>query len=189
MWNCSFKILDKNTKHLRANKIRSAAVLLMFPVQASAVLVRFGRMVSWDETWATSESPFSRVWTRVLRKSLYECTCVCWPAALDSTLFSCYSAGPRGWSPGPDSAVGHCWTGKLYRISCQLWSCGTGVVFRLWGRQCLTGKKRNALVQHQPFAGMTVTDKWVTDALNSETCVWNVAWPQSQHDALPLLLS
>lgn len=91
----------------------------------------FNESVQWD----TEQS--------ALGENLYECTCVCRPTPLDSSLFSFfYSAGPGGWSPSPDPAVGHCWTGKLYRSSCQLWSCGTGTVWRLWGKAAFNWEGR-----------------------------------------------
>lgn len=47
IWNYYFKIVEKSPKHPRANQIRkSIAGLLMFSVQASVLLVRFGRMLS-----------------------------------------------------------------------------------------------------------------------------------------------
>lgn len=75
-----------------------------------------GSLFKWD----TNQS--------ALGKSLYECMCVSWAYPSDSSLLSfCYSASPGGWSPSPDPAVGHRWTGKLYQQLSSL---------LLWDRDC-----------------------------------------------------
>ena len=87
----------------------------------------FSKSVQWDTK------------QRALGKNLYDCTCVCWATPLDSSLFSfCYSAGPGGWSPSPDPAVGHCWTGKLYQSE-QL----SALV--LWDRDCLQASEEGSV--------------------------------------------